>query len=342
MKSSIEACYISEDLRDEWEALVKGRFSSGFLQSFFWSEFKRKVGWQTYKIGFLHKEKLIAGAVINKFQFSKNKNFIYLAEGPVMDFEDTHAEETFHLLMSEIDNVVDLKGENLTTHVRIDPRISIAPSYFNRFHKAPFNMEPRNTLMIDLSKSEEEILKNMKQKGRYNIKIAVREGVEIRVASPSEAEVLNFADVYSQTVSRKKFDGKDKKYFEILFGHLKDLNNTKLFFASYKGKILASAIVIYYGDRATYFFGGTSSAHREKMAPYLLHWHIIQDAKKAGMRWYDFWGVSPRDADSSHGWYGFTQFKEKFGGIRFDFIGAYDFVYNEKLYGEFLRESEEM
>lgn len=335
-------CFIDHSQMPVWEHLVQQSPSSGFMQSFFWANFKRNIGWDTYKIGVLQKNKLVGGAVIMKFHFSDAINFLYVPEGPVLTMEASSAKDYFDHLMAEIDTVADLKGKERTSHIRIEPRLAAVPLYLHRFRKAPFNMEPRDTLMIDLESTEEQLLAKMKQKYRYNIKIAEREKIRVVAEDPSRENARKFSEIYKETVERNKFDGKGRPYFEILFDHLSAAQTAKLFIAKLGNQMLAAALIIFYGNRATYFFGASSNAERNKMAPYKLHWEAIRYAKQHGYRWYDLWGVAPAHADASHGWYGLTQFKEKLGGERSKFIGAYDFVYNQQLYAKFLKESEEI
>ena len=202
-------------------------------------------------------------------------------------------------------------------------------------------MEPRNTLMIDLTQTEKEILNQMKPKGRYNIKMAERHGVTVKIDTSKKA-IDTFFLLHQQTAERNKFKGKSRHHFEHLIPLLQKTKHGAVFFAEMQGIPLACALMIFYGDRATYLFGGSSDEHRGKMAPYLLHWEVMRYSKKQGFKWYDLWGISPEKQREKHEWYGLTQFKKKFGGKPFHFIGAYDFVYNQKRYREFIKESKEV
>lgn len=189
--------------------------------------------------------------------------------------------------------------------------------------KAHAHHFPEHTLEIDLSASEEEILKQMKQKGRYNIKVATKHGVKIRKSKDAE----DFWKIFKKTTKRDGFSGHSKKYYEDLLRILGD--KAELFLAEYKEKVLAAAIVTYFGDTATYYFGASSDEDRNVMAPYLLHWEIVKDAKAKGCRWYDLFGVAPlavskggASYDEKHPWAGVTGFKEKFGGVRVSYWPA--------------------
>src|SRR5437764_601769 len=112
--------YIDEALRKEWKDLVKSNPASGYMQSFFWTEFQNMLGWTSYKIGIFDDKKLVGGAIVSKFPFSKNTNILFIPEGPVLPYHLSECEELFHALMAEVDKVADLKGNVLTSHLRIE------------------------------------------------------------------------------------------------------------------------------------------------------------------------------------------------------------------------------
>jgi peptidoglycan pentaglycine glycine transferase (the first glycine) len=332
--------HIDESRKEEWEKLVSQNPASGFMQSFFWTNFTNLLGWPTYKIGIFDNEQLIGGAVITKFKMDNDRNYLYIPEGPVIPYNSPESDKIFDGLIAEVDKIADLKGENLTSHLRIDPKLITLPSFFKRFQKAPIDLEPLRTLMIDLFLSEEQILTQMKPKGRYNIKVAQRYGLKV-VSTDLRSGLKDFLKFYHQTVDRKQFEGKDEKYFNDL-AVAADAEMTKMFFVKDNEEILAVAIIIFYGKTVTFLFGASSDLNREKMAPYLLHWEIICQAKEMGFGEYDFYGIVPDENDLDHPWQGFTTFKKKFGGKEIKNIGAYDFVYNQKLYEKYKKTNGEV
>ena len=326
--------YIDASLQNAWEELVKNNPVSGYMQSFFWAEFKRMLGWETYKIGIFEKDKLIGGAIVSKYSHYKNFNFISISEGPVLPYEEKLAEQMFHLLISEIDKIANLTTGKLSSHLSIEPKLQTLPKYFFRFKKAKLDQQPLKTLMIDLTLSEEEILKQMKQKGRYNIKIAQKHNVKIIKTNLDEG-LEDFLALYKQFTKRIKFEAKDPSYFQSLAYILSENETANFYFAKLGKENLATALVIYYGDTASFLFGASNNKEKNAMAPYLLHWEIIKQAKQNGFKWYDFYSLSPDESDLSHPWHGFSIFKRKFGGKEVNYIGAYDFIYNKKLYKEY-------
>ena len=326
---------ISPARKAEWEALVKATPSSGFMQSFFWAEFRNLLGWETYKIGIEESGKLIGGAIVAKYSHYPYGNFLSIAEGPIIPYESPQAEQLFHQFIAEVDSLANLTGDHKSSHLSIEPKLQTVPSYFSRFEKAPTDQQPFRTLLIDLTVGEKEILTQMKPKGRYNIGIAQKRGVVV-VEKKIQEGMADFVSLYHEFVDRMKIEQKDDAYFTCLSSVLQKENNASIYHALYQGKILASAIVIDYGAMTTYLFGASSDAYPSVMAPYLLHWEIIRAAKKRCQQVYDFYSLVPDKNDTTHPWYGYSQFKQKFGGEIKQYIGAYDFIYNKELYKKYL------
>lgn len=333
--------YIDDSRQAEWEKLVIQNPANGFMQSFFWTRFTNLLGWPTYKVGVFDNKDLIGGAIITKFATDNGHNYLYIPEGPVLPYSSSQADKIFDGFIAEIDKIADLTGGSLTSHIRIDPKLTALPIFFKRFQKAPTNPEPLRTLLMDLSLSHEELLTQMKPKGRYNIKVAQRYGLTV-TSTDLASGLSDFLKFYHQTVDRRQFEGKDEGYFTHLVDAINNPADAKMFFVKDGQSILAVALVIFYGKLVTFLFGASSDGHREKMAPYLLHWEIICQAKAMGFSAYDFYGIVPDENDVEHAWQGFTAFKKKFGGKEITYIGAYDFVYNQNLYEEYLKESGEI
>ena len=326
---------IDQTRKDEWEYLVKNNTASGFMQSFFWAEFRTMLGWETYKIGIEESNKLTGGAIVAKYSHYPYGNFLSIAEGPVISYDDPLAERMFHRFIQEVDTIADLSGEYRSSHLSIEPKLHAVPSYFSRFVKSPTDQQPFRTLLIDLTPSEKEILTQMKPKGRYNIGVAQKHGVTVVEKNIADG-IKDFVLLYHEFVDRMKFAPKDDTYFNCLALVLQKEGNASVYHAMYQGKILSSAIVIDYGSMTTYLFGASSDAKPSVMAPYLLHWEILRAAKKRKQKWYDFYSLVPDQNDTSHPWYGYSQFKLKFGGEVKQYIGAYDFIYNAQLYKKYL------
>lgn len=187
------------------------------------------------------------------------------------------------------------------------------------FAKSFEEMQPEHTLILDLTKSEGEILAQMKQKGRYNIKIADKNGIRIE----KENSIENFYHLYSETGRRHHISFRGKEYFVNLLDILTRSDYIAVYTAFLGNLPVASAIVVYSGSQAIYMFGASSDEHKNLMAPYLLHWQIIQESKQKGCEAYDFFGIAPDD-NPRHPWAGVTRFKKQFGGEQYDILGSFD------------------
>ena len=217
----------------------------------------------------------------------------------------------------------------------------------NGFIKSFEEMQPEHTLILDISKSEEEILAQMKPKGRYNIKVAEKSGVKII----EERDINSFFSLYSAMAKRHNITYRGREYFQKLFDITHKKDYSKVFTAyianpkiqetnpkqnsNFNNQIpIASVIISFYGNRATYLFGGSSDEYRNIMAPYLLQWTAILEAKKRDCTEYDFFGIAPQNMPN-HPWRGVTDFKKKFGGEEVELLGSWDLVLKLAEYGIF-------
>ena len=188
-------------------------------------------------------------------------------------------------------------------------------------------------MLLNLAKSEEELLAAMHPKTRYNIKVAQKHGVEVK----EELEIsighgLYFReaiDLICQTSKRQGFVAHPFNYYQDLIDMfaLNKQSGLKahLYKAIYQNQLLAAAIFIDFGSTRTFLFGGSGELHKNVMAPYLLHWQAMQDAKRLGLLTYDFWGIETSSGQTP----GFVRFKLGFGGQEKAYAGAYDLINNK-------------
>ena len=193
--------------------------------------------------------------------------------------------------------------------------------------------EPRDTLCIDLRPSEDEILAQMKPKGRYNVRVARKHGVTI-VRDNSYQGLIDFMRIQRCTIVRKGMKPTTPAYFRAMLTELVPRGQASLFFAEHGGRRLATALVVTCGRRASYLYGGSLLAQRSVMAPYLLHFEIMRRAKASGCEWYDLWGVAPLD-QPNHAWQQISEFKRKLGGVEVRLVPTLDYVYDDSAYDQF-------
>lgn len=192
------------------------------------------------------------------------------------------------------------------------------------FVKAFEEIQPEYRQIVDISKSEDQILAQMKQKGRYNIRVAQKHNIVVEKSN----NIKDFYQIFQETAQRDGFEVRPQKYFEKLVEVLGD--NAALLVARLQDQILAATIVSFHGETASYLYGASGNEHRETMAPYLLHWEAMREAKARGCKVYDLLAVSPFgdkiDAKLAKKYAGITRFKEQFGGQKVHLAGSWDLV----------------
>ncbi len=207
------------------------------------------------------------------------------------------------------------------------------------------DVSPARTLITDLSRTQDDLLAAMHPKTRYNIRVAQKHGVEVRLESCDFESVWT---LFKQTSSRGQFRLHRKLYYQQMIDSLAT-GECRAFLAtaSHEEKLLAANIMIDFGDTRTYLHGASSNQLRNFMGPYLLHWELIRDAKARGLKFYDWWGVAPfegsppargsfdseltveegaRGGGSTHPWAGISRFKRGFPGVEYASPGTYDLV----------------
>jgi len=232
------------------------------------------------------------------------------------------------------------KNKNLNW-VRFDLKDEKTIRELNKKHtvkKSPHDMQPKQNFIIDITLSEEELLAEMKSKTRYNIRLAKKKGMEIMVTR-EQKYIDKFIDLVEQTAKRKGVSFHEREHYLKMFKCIPE-DILQLYVAKYEGEVIATNIISFYGGVATYLHGATSDKFRNVMAPFLLQWRAILDAKKRGLKYYDFGGIFPDSQDS--GKQGITRFKLGFSPKTkpFQTIGSYDVLLNKfryKLY-QVLRE----
>ena len=206
--------------------------------------------------------------------------------------------------------------------------------------KAPSDVQPPHTLVLDLTPTEGELLANMHSKTRYNIRLAGRRGVRIRRGSAEE--LGRWYSLYRETMRRNHTTVHEEKFFGALvdIGEHQEAvppparTDLELFLAEQDGKLRSGMILALQGEYALYLYGASSSLGRESMSTYALQWHGIRFARNAGCGRYDFSGI-PGDDHPSHPMHGLLRFKEGFGGRRVVRRGCWDYPLLPKEYGRF-------
>jgi lipid II:glycine glycyltransferase (peptidoglycan interpeptide bridge formation enzyme) len=322
------------ELWKAWDEFLEAETDAGFRQSSWYTALKVTRGWGHFGTVLRDGRAIVGGAMVLARSFAPGRCYYYIPDGPVFLERDSAAEQeqVFRAVLNFVERKRQTERETVS-HLCINPRWEGVPSFVTGFQKADhYYGSPRDTLCIDLTVPESAILAQMKPKGRYNIGVAQRYDVSV-VEDASLQGIGDFLSIYGETFARKGKRGRSPDYFRTLIPMLSASERGSVFFAEHQGIRLATALVVYWGGTATYYYGGSRVIHRNVMAPYLLHFEIMRKAKGLGCRSYDLFGVTPQGAPND-GWTDISVFKRKFGGQELRLVPSLEYLYDPAAYRE--------
>lgn len=307
---------------------------SSVLQSWHWGDFQKRLGRKAWRLLVTNAAGMPrAAATVVKMPLSRGHSYFYIPHGPIVA-ESGKDNDLWWLLL---DKIADLSLLEKPIFLRIDPKIEKLPSSVSLedlgFHKLGWEIQPRDTLLLDLTSGNDAILHQMKPKTRYNIRLAERKGVSVEVSYDTRS-MKSFWELMKETTKRDGFSSHPYQYYAQLMETLGKNRMAATLIAIYQRRPIASLIMTNFAGTATYLHGASSDRFRASMAPYLMQWKAVVEAKENGARKYDFGGIA-RTADNNHPWSGLTRFKRGFGGKEVTYIGAYDLVYNRAWYSAY-------
>ncbi|PIR66771.1 MAG: hypothetical protein COU51_02185 [Parcubacteria group bacterium CG10_big_fil_rev_8_21_14_0_10_36_14] len=267
--------------------------SGQFLQSDEWEKFQQLLGRKTFRIN---------GNLIIKMPLFKI-SYLYCPKGP---------DEITEKFLEEAKKIAK---KEYAVFLRFEPDKKPSAGFIKAH-----DVQPACTQILDLTSTEDDLLAGMKQKTRYNIRLAEKNNVKVERCEKNNLKFEEFYRLLKETGERQGI----KLFSKVRYKKLLAFND--LFIAYYNSEPIAGAIINFYQDTATYLHGGSSAEHKKVMAPSLLHWEIIKYAKNNEMEYYDWWGADEKK------WPGITRFKKGFGGNEICAPGTFDFPFNQLIY----------
>lgn len=334
-----------------WDASLKELPSPHVLQSWAWGEFKSRWGWQPTRLLWVAANgKPQAAAQILRRSIPKTPwCMLYVSKGPIWDYTNQP------LITQILAYLQDYAAQQKAFFIKIDPDIpwafepteeifdSAGQAIKNLFQQrgwvyAKQQIQFKNTVLLNLTPSEDELLAKMKSKWRYNIRLAKRKGVTIKQAKTTDLE--SFYTLYLSTAQRDGFLIRPKAYYLDLWQQYLQLSQqpATLLLATVNDKLVAGLMLFYFGTTAWYMYGASLNEYRQTMPNHLLQWEAIKTAKARGCVTYDMWGA-PDVFDESDSMWGVYRFKKGFAGITRQGLGAYDYPVSPlkyKLYSQAL------
>ena len=329
--------HVSSINDSDLELFVRNSKFSHFMQTSLWGNFQQKFDKKIYKLGFFKKNVLLGTAVV-LIEKSKVGSLAYVPRGPVTDWTDRSiSDPIIYLLISHLRKI-----EPNLFMLRIDP--ALEKSDFGDvdadlkafgFFDAIMPIQVENAWVVDISQPLDDILTNMRKNTRYSIRRAEKNKVRVEVSTDIEDFEL-FYQLLHRLASTKHFAPFSKRYLEEEFRYftkrkpLFEIPFMRLFKAvDSSGKMLASAMIMFYKDEAFYLHAASSLEGNKLLASYLIQWHVIKYAKDLGCKKYNLWGVLlEKDMIPENPGYGYSLFKRGFGGGLHSYIRTKEYPFN--------------
>ena len=329
----------------EWDDLLLRLPSPHILQSWAWGEIKEQFGWKAKRLAWTAGGQLRAAAQIlqRRLPGPLPLRVIYCPKGPLVAWESAADRSTV------LDYLEGMARDTGVIQLKIDPEIPLGIGVPGEedaesvplggtvtqelsargWHASSEHIQFANTVIVDLRPDEEEILRGMKQKTRYNVRLASRRGVQVRQGRLDDLDLLY--SMYATTSVRDGFVIRSPAYYQAVWSRFITAGLAQPLIAEVEGQAIAALIVFTFGPTAWYLYGMSTEEHREKMPNHLLQWEAMRWAKSRGCARYDMWGA-PDVFDEDDPMWGVFRFKDGFPGRVLRTIGPWDRTDRHGLY----------
>jgi len=325
--------FVNEATLREYEEFVMSHPKGHFMQSRDWGYVKDNWTWEgIISRGADGKIRGAMAVLIRKLPVVP-LTLMYAGRAPVCDIHDKE------VLAELTEGAKKLAKKYRSYELKIDPDVvSSDEEFVNIMHELGYNssdsgkdfdaVQPRYVFRLNVEgKTEEEMLNFFHSKTRYNIRLAERKGVEVKLCGKEMTE--KFAEIMLETGLRDGFVVRKAPYFNKILDKLGE--NARLYMAFHEGEAIAGTLAIYYGDKVWYLYGASSNESRNVMPNYLLQWNMIQWSLEKKCRIYDFRGVSG-DISEDNPLYGLYRFKKGFNGDFTEFVAEMNYIFSKPIY----------
>ncbi len=339
--TSITVQHITD--RDQWNNALRTLPYAHVLQTWEWGEFKRvTTGWQPYRFAYKQGHSVVALASAGVRRVGP-LSVVYVPKGPALPYDDAA------LAGAVLDHLQRFARSQFALWLKIDPDVIAATGVpgepddtpdstgtallaalrARRWRESADQVQFRNTITLDLTQSEDDLLAAMSQNTRRKVRNAEKKGVTVRAAALDDLPTL-YA-LYRTTGERDGFLIRPPEYYEQAWRDFMQAGLAHALLAEADGEPLAHVILFHVGRKCWYFYGASSNEGRDKMPNYALQWAAIRWAKAQGYSTYDMWGA-PDVFDESDRLWGVYEFKRGFRGTVTRHIGAWDYAPYPPLY----------
>ena len=306
----------------QWDDFITSHEEANFLQSWAWGDFHEARHKKVVRRIALKGEKIVA-AYVGQVETARRGSYMAIAGGPIMDWSDKK------LCQAIFDDIKKQGKANKCVFVRIRPQITECPENRELFCQlgakpAPIYLSVEYAGILNLEKSEEEILAGAAQRLRRALRKAQKNNITVEVSTdPKDSK--RFYQIQLETAKRHDFVEFSESFLQKQFNAFAKYDEVKLYTAKYEGEILAQNFMIFYGNEASYHYGVSTQLGTKYSGAPLLHMQAMRDAREAGIKRYNFWGITAED-DTEHRFYGVSQFKRGFGVEELIYLHAHDII----------------
>ncbi len=313
---------------DEWNEFVQSHKEANFLQSWQWGEFHISRGKCVLRRGIYEDGKLL-GVYEGVVETAKRGKYLAIAGGPIIDWSKKK------LLKKMCDDMKQQATMHGCVFVRVRPQLEKTKQSLELFaklgfKKAPIYLSVEHAGVLDLNKSEEDILKGTRERLRRALRKAEKNDIQIETSVDPDS-VREFYRIQLQTARRHDFISFSEDFLVKQFAAFAATGNAVLYTARYNGEILAQNFIIFYGDEASYHYGASTELGTQLSGAPLLHMQAMRDARERGIGRYNFWGIVDED-DTKHRYYGVSVFKRGFGVEDLKYTPAHDLIISPSKY----------
>lgn len=314
--------------KGEWDAFLQTHDEANFLQSWEWGQFHERLGNPIERIGF-YENNIFVGVMLLVVEPARRGRYITVPGGPIIDWENAE------VLKAVKQTLIQIGNKHQCVFVRARPQLlntEHSREIFKGlgFVRAPIHLHAQLTLQLDLSKSEDELMMEMRKNTRYELKKALSGNLRVEHTNNPDS-IRPFYELQLELAKRQKFVPFSFPYLSEQFSVFATNNMAYLYSAYHENTLLAQAFIIFYGNEAVYHYGVSTPEGREYPGAYLLQWEAIREAKRRGIKRYNFWGIA-HEHEKKHRFYGLSIFKRGFGGEEVEYLPAHDLVLNKPRY----------
>jgi lipid II:glycine glycyltransferase (peptidoglycan interpeptide bridge formation enzyme) len=305
-----------------WDAFVSQASDGSVLQSWAWGSLKSRYGWSVTRYLWIEAGQPIAAASVLRRSLPGGLALHYAPRGPILNGRLDRWPSFWSALRERL-------SSDGGTILKVDPEWTSdaqrstlegtggMPSRHPIQHQA--------TMLVDIRGGDEALMR-LKESTRRNIRAGVRAGITVE-ASDASAAMDKFYELLKETAEREHFAIRVQGYYHDLLALFRERGEVAVYLARQEDRLLAGGVMLFYGRKLIYLYGGTRGDAKDLKPGYLLHWRAIEDGQRRGCTTYDMWGVPVNPQPGERG-YGYYVFKSRFNGEMVRFMGLYDLPVN--------------